>query len=85
MSPLCTYELSFVIVRVTLQEVKPRPVARAVNAAITAEITNLKIIFVLLLIIVVSLKFAAKVLLFFDICKRERHFFAFFFHFMTFL
>ena len=71
------------MVRVTLQEVKPRLAARAVKAAIITAMTTFKMVFVLSFI-PANIKFAAKILHFFNICKRERDFFCILSHFFAF-
>ena len=66
-----------------MHEVKPRLAASAVKAAIVTAMTTFKIVFVLSFI-TANIKFAAKILHFFDICKRERDFFCILSHFFAF-
>ena len=49
-SPLCTYWLSLVITRVTLQELSPSEAARAVRAAIRTETITLRICFFVIIL-----------------------------------
>ena len=58
-SPCCHASLRVVTVRVTLQELSPNPAAKAVNAAISTEITSFRISF---LVIIVNLSFVHSLL-----------------------
>ena len=53
-SPRCHASERVVTVRVTLHELSPNPAANAVNAAISTEMTSLRISF---LVIIVNLSF----------------------------